>query len=375
MRIAWLICLVSALAPLQAFAQGSCPTHSPPLPGAPSDAVYQQFPADGPRQTAWLLTYAHEAQQGFFITSAYFSKAPNDPWIKILGRSGLGEMFVPYASGQPRFLDISTVSLDLLNVGPDDLGTCGRLQDPRVIREVRDRGMIWKDHRRGRRGQELVLWGTLTAGNYSYLVEYAFRDDGSIAFRTAATGGNLPGQEAEPHIHHAMWRIDVDLNGGADNSVEVMRHVPSQSCLTAEQLLEPFNAGKEGWLDWNPHEFSSLLVTDGSLRNRRGSSVGYSLTPVRSGSSYSFEGFARHDFWVTRSKPDEIFFKEVERYADGESITNTDVVIWHMSPVLHVPRDEDGEYENGIWRGAALTMWAGFELRPRNLFAATPFYP
>lgn len=369
------LALALILSPLPAFgAEGGCLTHSPPLGGAP-DAVYQQFPADGPRRTAWLVTYAYEPQQGFFITSAHFSRTPDDPWIKVLGRSGLAEMFVPYASGQPRFLDVSTLSLDLLTAGPDDLSACGRLQDPRVIREVRDRGMSWKDHRRGRRGQELVLWGTLAAGNYSYLVEYVFRDDGSIAFHAAATGGNLPGQEAEVHIHNAMWRIDVDLNGGANNSVQVMRHVVAQNCLTAEQLLEPFNKGKEGWLDWNAHEFSSLLVTDESLRNRRGNAAGYTLIPVRSGSSYSFEGFTRHDFWVTRAKPDELFFKQIESYANDESITNTDVVIWHMSPVLHVPRDEDGEYQGGIWHGAALTMWAGFELRPRNLFAATPFYP
>ena len=268
------------LAPLQAFAaEGSCPTHSPALAGAPPNAVYQQFPADAPRQTAWLITYAHEPQQGLFITSAHFSRTPDDPWTKVLGRSGLAEMFVPYAGGQPRFLDISAVSLDVLAAGPEDLGACGRLQDPSVIREVRDRGMVWKDHRRGRRGQELVLWGTLAAGNYSYLVEYVFRDDGSIAFRAAATGENLPGQAAEVHVHNAMWRVDIDLNGGSNNSVQVMRHVPSKSCLTADQLLEPFNGGKEGWLDWNAYEFSTLLVTDDSRRNRRGNAPGYTFTP------------------------------------------------------------------------------------------------
>ena len=140
---------------------------------------------------------AREAQQGFFITSAYFSRTADDPWTKVLGRSGLAEMFVPYASGQPRFVDVSAVSLDALQAGPEDLGPCGRLQDPSVIREVRDRGMVWKDHRRGRRGQELALWGTLTAGNYSYLVEYVFRDDGSIAFRAAT--GEMLGQTAETH--------------------------------------------------------------------------------------------------------------------------------------------------------------------------------
>ena len=47
--------------------------------------------------------------------------------------------------------------------------------------------------------------------------------------------------------------------------------------------------------------------------------------------------------------------------------------------MLHIPRDEDGIFPMKNNRperqGVALTMWNGFELRPRNLFDSTPFYP
>ena len=39
---------------------------------------------------------------------------------------------------------------------------------PTVVREVRDRGVVWKDYANGvRRGREMVLWSGLQAGNRS----------------------------------------------------------------------------------------------------------------------------------------------------------------------------------------------------------------
>ena len=41
-----------------------------------------------------------------------------------------------------------------------------------------------------------VSWSSgraLEAGNYMYIMSYAFHDDGTIAFRVGATGQNLPG--------------------------------------------------------------------------------------------------------------------------------------------------------------------------------------
>ena len=97
---------------------------------------------------------------------------------------------------------------------------------PTVVKEVRDRGIAWKDYAHGvRRGRELVIWGGLEAGNYMYLMSYSFHDDGTIAFRVGATGQNLPGQRYEAHVHSAHWRIDIDLIDGRKNSAMLMKHV------------------------------------------------------------------------------------------------------------------------------------------------------
>ena len=58
-------------------------------------------------------------------------------------------------------------------------------------------------------------------------------------------------------------------------------------------------------------------------------------------------------------------------------------MLWCNSAVHHEPRHEDGMPNSGprsgrfddAWEGSALVMWSGFDLRPRNLFDRTPFYP
>ena len=64
-------------------------------------------------------------------------------------------------------------------------------------------------------------------------------------------------------------------------------------------------------------------------------------------------------------------------------VEQTDIVLWCNSAVHHEPRNEDGKPNSGprlwpfddAWEGSAIVMWSGFDLRPRNLFDRTPFYP
>jgi hypothetical protein len=51
------------------------------------------------------------------------------------------------------------------------------------------------------------------------------------------------------------------------------------------------------------------------------------------------------------------------------------MVVWYLSPMHHLPRDEDGEYQGGFWKSVAMLVWGGFDLRPRSLFDRTPLHP
>ena len=232
----------------------------------------------------------------------------------------------------------------------------------------------------------MVLWAGLQAGNYMYLMQYGFQDDGTISFRVGATGQNLPGARKEPHMHDAHWRIDIDLFDGAKNDAMMMTHAETPSDLSAEDTEEPFNSGLEGGIEWDPKQFTMIRVQS-DKKNANGKKISYDLMPIRQGTARHKEAFTHHDLWVTRSHPErpmEMLFANLPAIIrNGESVEQTDIVLWVTSSSHHEPRDEDGKgsrarrlwyYDDG-WEGSALVMWSGFDLRPRNLFDRTPFYP
>jgi Cu2+-containing amine oxidase len=345
--------------------------------------------------TAWKVHYARATHKGLYITGAWFKRDLSEDWIKILNDARIAELFVPYHQhSNIRYFDLTGFSFPMAEVRSEDAGPFGSLMPafegdsyPTVVKEVRDRGVAWKDYAHGvRRGKELVLWGGLQAGNYMYLMSYAFHDDGTIAFRVGATGQNLPGQRYEAHVHSAHWRIDLDLFDGEKNSAMHMKHVEDPASFAAEDLKEPFNGGMEGGIDWDPKEFTMVRV-DSDRKNARGEVIGYDLMPLRYGTPRHNEPFTQHDLWVSRSHPEqpmEFLFDNLPNIVkDEELVENADIVLWCNSAVHHEPRNEDGKPNSGrpfwpgddAWEGSALVMWSGVDLRPRNLFDRTPFYP
>ena len=55
-------------------------------------------------KTAWFVTFDHAVHRGLFITSAFFKPGPDRAWVKVLSDAGPSEIFVPYQSGDPRYL-------------------------------------------------------------------------------------------------------------------------------------------------------------------------------------------------------------------------------------------------------------------------------
>lgn len=127
---------------------------------------------------------------------------------------------------------------------------------------------------------------------------------------------------------------------------------------------------------WNDLEYNGIRVQDTVILNGKGRNISYDLMPLRRGTPRHFESFSHVDFWVTRYRGNEFTYTMLPTYvANSESVTNADVVLWYSSAAHHLPRDEDGEFVGNSWQGAALLMWSGFDLRPRNVFDRTPLYP
>src|SRR5947209_727097 len=119
-------------------------------PAPPLHEVVQTFPSNDVMKTAWTVRYQTAAGYGLIIQDAWFKRGPKEPWMQVLGDARLAEMFVPYHSGSPRFWDIS-YNFPLTPLTRDDAGAFGKLigDPPNVVQEVRDRGIIWMDAKKG----------------------------------------------------------------------------------------------------------------------------------------------------------------------------------------------------------------------------------
>lgn len=338
--------------------------------------VEQQFPVSGPELTRWRVCWQVHPTNGLIITSAYFRTSPSSRWIQVLSDARVSEIFVPYHDDSERYYDMSTVQ-DLADVGNDDCPAGTRLQsDPEqptdICQEVRDRGIAWKEGPAVHRGQELVLWGALIAGNYNYILEWTFRDDGTFIGRVGATAANLPTNPMMPHMHDAVWRINVDLDG-QNNSVALVQHQEMGDFASDTATPIPAACGME----WNQYGFSFLDISNAELTNGRTppDPTTYMLMPLVWGTGRHTESFTQDDFWVTDNNPAQMSARYLPKYVTGQNVANTDVAIWYKGSLHHMPRDEDGQTVGTSWQGETQVMWTGFVMMPNNLFDQTPFYP
>ncbi len=353
------------------------PTQTPPpyMPCSGINKVDQKFPVAGPEETHWLICWEAVPKQGLVIHWAFFRTAPTAKWVQIFWDARVSEIFVPYHDNSHRFYDMSGYSFVLQPVGaadcPAPLG--GTPLGGVVCKEVRDRGLAWKHDANVRRGQEVALWGALGAANYNYVMEWSFRDDGIVMGRVGATATNWPPDPMMTHMHNPLWRLDIDLDGFPNDSVKFGTH--KESGLLGIDT-EPLIANESGE-DWDPHAFNQLNIYDATLKNKRGDASSLQLIALPTGGlSRHQEPFTQHDFWVTRYKPTEMWAANLPAYiAPPEPVSNADIVVWYKGSVHHHPRDEDGEFVDGYWKGDALIMWTGWMLKPHNLFDHNPLHP
>jgi Cu2+-containing amine oxidase len=312
------------------------------------------------------------------IGPVYFRQSPNAPFVRILWDMRVSDYFVPYHDNSHRFYDLSVYNFTLTGLtGADCPANVGAvLLSPHVCKEVRDRGLMWKDWTGARRGEELVLWGALYAANYRYIQEYVFRDDGVIIGRQGATGRNYPGSEKVTHAHNALWRIDIDLGGVTNNATLVQHHELPPFNGTAIDTRTPI-AVAQGFT-WSPRFHDVIEIMNPSLKNAQGDASKYELIPLVTGEGLTqhIEPFTQKDFWVTPYNPAQFAARNLPSYVSGAPpVANRDIVVWYKGSDHHERRDEDGVFnQNGMWVGTAHAMWTGFMLMPHDFFDCSPFY-
>jgi hypothetical protein len=412
----------------------------PETSGLPSQVVRQGFPAasadpgdlsksDTAWEIEWDITnpmngpprYTFARSSILAIRSAKFmykDRNGQPRWITPVRNLEIGEVFVPYDPGYPRYDDISQMSFWIVRADPKNLGpncvAAGEIlpsPDPykqnKVYKEVHDDGPRWfadfssLGQERCRRGEKMLVWCAFFGANYRYVFEYGFGDDGTITCRLGATAHNLmryrPDQK-DTHLHVGCWRFDPELGdptagpaggGPEQNVVQLVRRLPRTPDVqdgTYYLDVRPFGAGRddvarEGFALWRPEEFTTLRIESSARKNGNPvpHATAYDLLPVRNGSVRNFPAeydFANKDFWVTLTEPNQTTFTQVATYAaERRPIDHHAITVWHNTPLLHSVRAEDfGQDGASSWEGVALTSWSGFTLRPRNLFDCSPLY-
>jgi primary-amine oxidase len=257
----------------------------------------------------------------------------------------------------------------------------------------------------------LVLRSAAVVGNYDYLLDWRFEQDGSIRVAVGATGvidaravadesvaGAMSHAHANPsaeeygqlvaknilgvnHDHFFSFRLDMDVDG-PNNSFMIHRLVekelPEGSPRKSIWVTEPSIAGKErdAMMDIHLEKPSMWILVNPNVKGPRGHPTGYEIMPGATAASLlspddgaqKVGAFSAHQLWVTPYEAEELYaagtYPDASTGEDGlaawtrknRSIENTDIVAWYTLGFHHVPREED-------WPVMPV-MWHDFIIRP-----------
>jgi primary-amine oxidase len=269
----------------------------------------------------------------------------------------------------------------------------------------------------GRPGRELVLRSAAVIGNYDYLMDWRFQQDGTIDVAVGATGvietktskqknaaGHAMGQSGMPleygqfvaentigvnHDHFFSYRLDLDVDG-SDNSFMASRMVqqllPSdpmrKSIWAVKHMVAPRE--KDAIMDIHLETPGMWLFINPTVKGPLGYPTGYEIMPGATAKSLlspedlpqKLGAFSEHQLWVTPNDPTQRYAAGVyptsSKATDGlavwtkanRPIENTDLVGWYTLGFHHMPRVED-------WP-VMPTMWHHFQIRPFNFFGVNP---
>ncbi len=253
-----------------------------------------------------------------------------------------------------------------------------------------DNAVLWK-HVDGETGAEVrrmrrfVVSFHATVANYEYLVYWRFYQDGNIECEVRATGimvttpydveagAPVTGTRVDRatyapiHQHFIVARLDLDVDGPTQTVVEVDSEVVPTSPenphgLAVRTVATPVRSEAEAGRDYDWGRQRGWKVINPATTNAHGDHPSYKLVPSASIPALMAAGTPQmerapvlgHTVWVTANHPEERWPAGAyptqsttdvggmsEWVADDEPLENTDVVLWYVFGIHHVPRAED----------------------------------
>jgi primary-amine oxidase len=387
----------------------------------------------------WHFRVRMEPRLGIVVSAVAFDDGGRPRSIMYEGH--LSEIFVPYMDPAPGWYFRTYMDAGEYGAGKlasslipgsdcpansyffndwivDEHGIPQRRNRIACLFERRDGEIAWRhwelitNHTESRAARELVLRWIATVGNYDYIFDWTFQQDGTIRVAVGSTGidevkgvasknsisrrgedgaygtfiaDNLIGVN---HDHFFCFKLDLDVDG-PNNSFETVRlkkiRLKGQSLRKSLWVTQPKIAEveSEARLNEDMHEPTLWRVINPNLTNALGDPVSYELIPEHNindlldADDYPRKraGFADYQLWVTPYTPEQAaagVYPNQSRGGEGlpawtkakRSISNTDLVLWYTLGFHHTPVAED-------WP-VLPTMWHEFYLRPRGFFSHSP---
>ncbi|MDA2926398.1 primary-amine oxidase [Acidobacteria bacterium AH-259-G07] len=283
-----------------------------------------------------------------------------------------------------------------------------------------DGSMAWRhndaraNHTESRRRRDLVLRMIATLGNYDYVFDWVFQQNGTIKVAVGSTGIDqvkavasrtlMEDKEGSAtrygrflaeytvgvnHDHYFCFRLDLDVEGSNNSllreelqTVELAKDglrkrvwvVKPKIARTENEAMLKINLAKPAlWRVINPNVLGPL-----------GYPVSYQIKPIGNALPLLAQedfpqrrgAFTQYHLWVTPFRADErhaagaypMYHKSEEGLHKwtkaNRRIENTDIVAWYTIGFHHVVRAED-------WP-IMPTSWQEFELRPFDFFQRNP---
>ncbi|MCS2172826.1 primary-amine oxidase [Scandinavium sp. TWS1a] len=266
--------------------------------------------------------------------------------------------------------------------------------------------------------RELVIRWISTVGNYDYIFDWVFHENGTIGIDAGATGieavkgvqsktmhdatakddtkyGTLIDHNivGTTHQHIYNFRLDLDVDGENNRLVAMDPDVKPNTAggpRTSTMQIDQHTIDSEQQAAQKFDPGTIRLLSNTSKENRMGNPVSYQIIPyaggthpVATGAKFSPDEWIYHrlsfmdkQLWVTRYKADERYPEGkypnrsthdtgLGQYTkDNESVDNQDDVVWITTGTTHVARAEE-------WP-IMPTEWVHALLKPWNFFNETP---
>ncbi|MBV8858935.1 MAG: hypothetical protein JOZ02_18530 [Acidobacteria bacterium] len=211
-------------------------------------------------------------------------------------------------------------------------------------------------------GQEVVLVSEMEAGWYRYVSMWRLHTDGTIRPRFGFSAVDTSSCVCNVHHHHVYWRFDFDIRTPGNNIVR--------------EFNDPPIIGNS---NWHTKQFEIRRPRDPS-HNRKwrveNSQTGeaYDIVPgPEDGQAATSPDapYPRGDVWILRYRATELddgvnctwgfgctTEADIDKFVNGESVNNQDVVIWYAGHVTHdVAHEPPGSFGHIVGPDLKRVKW------------------